>query len=112
MRLEHIDPQCLHIRRWRKGSDVIGGKLRFRKGDIIFGKRRAYQRKLAVAEFDSICSAHALVVRAKPDKVLPEFLPFLRGMKQGQILASTSLNTVRVSSRSASVWAREMKPVS
>jgi restriction endonuclease S subunit len=75
--LEHLDPQCLHIRRWGKGSDVIGGKLRFRKGDIIFGKRRAYQRKVAVAEFSGICSAHALVVRARPDKVLPEFLPFL-----------------------------------
>ena len=75
--LEHLDPQCLHIRRWGKGSDVIGGKLRFQKGDIIFGKRRAYQRKLAVAEFGGICSAHAMVVRARPDKVLPEFLPFL-----------------------------------
>jgi hypothetical protein len=75
--LEHLDPQCLHIQRWGKGSDVTGTKLRFRKGDIIFGRRRAYQRKLAVAEFDGICSAHAMVVRAKPDKVLPEFLPFL-----------------------------------
>ena len=75
--LEHLDPQCLHIRRWGKGSDVIGGKLRFRKGDILFGKRRAYQRKLAVAEFGGICSAHAMVIRARPDKVLPEFLPFL-----------------------------------
>jgi restriction endonuclease S subunit len=75
--LEHLDPQDLHIRRWGKGSDVIGTKLRFRKGDIIFGRRRAYQRKLAVAEFDGICSAHAMVVRAKPEVVLPEFLPFL-----------------------------------
>ena len=75
--LEHLDPQCLHIRRWGKGSDVIGGKLRFSKGDIIFGKRRAYQRKLAVAEFGGICSAHAMVIRAKPDLVLPDFLPFL-----------------------------------
>jgi restriction endonuclease S subunit len=75
--LEHLDPQSLHIRRWGKGSDVIGGKLRFRMGDIIFGKRRAYQRKLAVAEFGGICSAHAMVIRARPDKVLPEFLPFL-----------------------------------
>ena len=75
--LEHLDPQNLHIRRWGKGSDVIGTKLRFRKGDIIFGRRRAYQRKLAVAEFDGICSAHAMVTRAKPDIVLPEFLPFL-----------------------------------
>lgn len=75
--LEHLDPHCLHIRRWGKGSDVTGGKLRFRKGDIIFGKRRAYQRKLAVTEFGGICSAHAMVIRARPDKVLPEFLPFL-----------------------------------
>jgi type I restriction enzyme M protein len=75
--LEHLAPQDLHIRRWGKGSDVIGTKLRFRKGDLIFGRRRAYQRKLAVAEFDGICSAHAMVVRAKPYVVLPEFLPFL-----------------------------------
>jgi len=75
--LEHIDPQSLHLHRWGKGSDVTGTKLRFREGDIIFGRRRAYQRKLAVAEFDGICSAHAMVVRAKPDMVLPEFLPFL-----------------------------------
>jgi type I restriction enzyme S subunit len=75
--LEHIEPQSLHLRRWGKGSDVTGTKLRFRKGDIIFGRRRAYQRKLVVAEFDGICSAHAMVLRAKPDRVLPEFLPFL-----------------------------------
>lgn len=75
--LDDLDPQNLHIRRWGKGSDVIGTKLRFRKGDIIFGRRRAYQRKLAVAEFDGICSAHAMVVRAKPELVLPDFLPFL-----------------------------------
>jgi len=75
--LEHLEPQNLHVRHWGKGSDVIGTKLRFRKGDIIFGRRRAYQRKLAVAEFDGICSAHAMVVRAKPEVVLPKFLPFL-----------------------------------
>jgi type I restriction enzyme M protein len=75
--LDDLDSGSLHIRRWGKGSDVIGTKLRFRKGDIIFGRRRAYQRKLAVAEVDGICSAHAMVVRAKPAVVLPEFLPFL-----------------------------------
>ena len=75
--LDDLDSGSLHIRRWGKGSDVIGTKLRFRKGDIIFGRRRAYQRKLAVAEVDGICSAHAMVVRAKAAVVLPEFLPFL-----------------------------------
>lgn len=75
--LEHLDPDSLKLRRWGTPSDVIGDKLQFRKGDIIFGRRRAYQRKLVVAEFDGICSAHAMVVRANSETVEPEFLPFL-----------------------------------
>jgi len=75
--LEHLDSDKLKVRRWGTPSDVIGDKLRFRKLDIIFGRRRAYQRKLAVAEFDGICSAHAMVVRANAETVDPEFLPFL-----------------------------------
>jgi type I restriction enzyme S subunit len=74
--LEHLDPASLRIHRWGSPSDVEATKLIFRKGDIIFGRRRAYQRKLAVADFDGICSAHAMVLRARPDVVLPEFLPF------------------------------------
>jgi type I restriction enzyme S subunit len=74
--LEHLDSDSLTIRRWGSPSDVAATKLLFRKGDIIFGRRRVYQRKLAVAEFDGICSAHAMVLRAKPDFVLDEFLPF------------------------------------
>lgn len=50
--LEHIDPDCLHLSR----HGLEGTKLRFYKGDIIFGRRRAYQRKVAYAEFDGICS--------------------------------------------------------
>lgn len=75
--LEHLDPKSLKIRRWGFPEDVESTKLRFQPGDIIFGKRRAYQRKLAVADFEGICSAHAMVLRAKPAVVLPEFLPFL-----------------------------------
>ncbi len=52
--LEHLDPQCLHIRRGGKGSDVTGTNQRFRNGAIIFGRRHANQRKTAVAEFDII----------------------------------------------------------
>jgi type I restriction enzyme, S subunit len=74
--LEHLDPESLKLRRWGSPADVIGQKLKFWKGDIIYGKRRAYQRKLAVADFDGICSAHAMVLRAKPDVILPELLPF------------------------------------
>lgn len=74
--LEHLDADSLRIRRWGEITDVESTKLRFQPGDIIFGKRRVYQRKLAVADFEGICSAHAMVLRARSDVVLPEFLPF------------------------------------
>ena len=74
--LEHLDSDSLAIRRWGSPTDVTATKLRFRKGDIIFGRRRVYQRKLAVADFDGICSAHAMVLRAKSPAVVSEFLPF------------------------------------
>jgi len=74
--LEHLDADSLRIRRWGEITDVESTKLRFQPGDIIFGKRRVYQRKLAVADFEGICSAHAMVLRAKANVVLPGFLPF------------------------------------
>ncbi|MGB3466620.1 MAG: restriction endonuclease subunit S, partial [Cyclobacteriaceae bacterium] len=41
-----------------------------------FGKRRAYQRKAAVADFKGICSAHAFVLRAIPEVIEPRLFPF------------------------------------
>ena len=75
--LEHLDSDSLKIKRHGVPSDVKGQKLLVRKGQIIFGKRRAYQRKVAVADWDCICSAHAMVLEAIPEKILPKFLPFL-----------------------------------
>lgn len=74
--LEHLDSDSLKIRRWGTPEDVEAQKLRFRRGDIIFGKRRAYQRKVGVAEFDGICSAHAFVFRGNEKCIVPELLPF------------------------------------
>lgn len=74
--LEHLDTDSLKIRRWGTPDDVEATKLRFKTGDIIFGRRRVYQRKVGVAEFDGICSAHAMVVRAKEETVEKDFLPF------------------------------------
>src|SRR5581483_8994611 len=74
--LEHLDSDSLRIRRWGTPDDVEAQKLRFRKGDIIFGKRRAYQRKVGVADFDGICSAHAFVFRGNSKHIVPELLPF------------------------------------
>ena len=74
--LEHLDADSLRIRRWGDPREVESTKLRFQPDDIIFGKRRVYQRKVAVADTEGICSAHAMVLRAKPGRVLPAFLPF------------------------------------
>ncbi len=75
--LEHMDTGSLHVRRWGSEADLKGRKLKMRKGDILFAKRNAYLRRVAIAPHDGFFSAHGMILRAKPDKVLPEFLPFL-----------------------------------
>ena len=74
--LEHIDSECLTITRW--GSDVAptGEKLIMHKGDVLFGKRRAYQRKVGIAPFDGIFSAHGMVLRPQTDVIDEKFFPF------------------------------------
>lgn len=74
--LEHIDANDIHIRRKGVPSDVKGGKLRCYPGDVIFGKRRAYQRKAAIVDFEGICSAHAFVLRANPEIIDSKLFPF------------------------------------
>jgi len=74
--LEHLDPDNLVIARTGIPDDVIGTKLKIYKGDIIFGKRRAYQRKVAVSHFDGIASAHSMILRANEDNIEKDFLPF------------------------------------
>jgi restriction endonuclease S subunit len=74
--LEHLDTDDLIIRRKGKPEDVIGTKLKIYKGDIIFGKRRAYLRKVGVSDFDGIVSAHSMVLRANEQYIEKEFLPF------------------------------------
>lgn len=75
MGLEHLDSGSLKVTRY--GSEVapIGEKLIMRKGDVLFGKRRAYQKKVAIAPFDGIFSAHGMVLRPKEDVIDKEFFP-------------------------------------
>lgn len=67
--LEHLDSGTLKVTRF--GSEVapIGEKLVMHKGDVLFGKRRAYQKKVALAPFDGIFSAHGMVLRPKEDVI-------------------------------------------
>ncbi|MEL7532952.1 MAG: restriction endonuclease subunit S [Bacteroidota bacterium] len=74
--LEHLDGESIHIKKYGTPEDVKGQKLRCYPGDVIFGKRRAYQRKAAIVDFEGICSAHAMVLRANPEVIDPKLFPF------------------------------------
>lgn len=73
--LEHLDSGSLKVTRY--GSEVapIGDKLVMKKGDVLFGRRRAYQKKVAIAPFDGIFSAHGMVLRPRTDVIDKDFFP-------------------------------------
>lgn len=76
--LEHIDPENLHIHRWNNISEGTSFTRKFVPGQTLFGKRRAYQRKVAYAEFTGICSGDILTFEPKDRNILlPELLPFI-----------------------------------
>ena len=74
--LEHLIPEEITLIAWDEGSENTFTKI-FRKGDVLFGRRRAYLKKAAVAPFDGICSGDITVIQAKEGEILPELLPFV-----------------------------------
>lgn len=76
--LEHLEPGDLRIRRWGNVADGVTFTTLFKPGQVLFGKRRAYQRKVAVADFSGVCSGDIYVLESKDaDTLLPELLPFI-----------------------------------
>ena len=75
--LEHLDPRDLRIRSWGSIADGTTFTRVFRAGQVLFGKRRAYQRKAAVPDFDGVCSGDIYVFAANEKRLIPELLPFL-----------------------------------
>lgn len=74
--LEHLIPQELTFSTYDVDTDNTFTKM-FHKGQILFGRRRAYLKKAAVAEFDGICSGDITVIEAIPGKVDKNLLPFI-----------------------------------
>ena len=68
--LEHLDPENLHIRRWNSYEDATSFSRKFVPGQTLFGKRRAYQRKVAYAEFEGICSGDILTFESRERNIL------------------------------------------
>lgn len=75
--MEHLEPGSLHVRKWGNVADGTTFTRRCRPGQVLFGKRRAYQRKVAVAEFDAVVSGDIYVMAPKDDRLIPELLPYL-----------------------------------
>ncbi|CAH0168577.1 restriction endonuclease subunit S [Plantibacter cousiniae (nom. nud.)] len=75
--MEHMDPAELGIQRWGDIADGTTFTRRVRPGQTLFGKRRAYQRKVAYATFDAICSGDIYTFEANETRMLGDFLPFI-----------------------------------
>lgn len=74
--LENIEPEKLQLQGFGLVANGTTFTKRFAKGDVLFGKRRAYLKKVAIADFDGICSGDILVIRAKAKKMLQGLLPY------------------------------------
>ncbi len=75
--LEHLEPGDLKIRGWGDIADGTTFTNVFKPGQVLFGKRRAYQRKVAIADFSGVCSGDIYVLEPKGGDLLPELLPFI-----------------------------------
>jgi type I restriction enzyme S subunit len=76
--LEHLEPGDLRIRSWGSVVDGVTFTSVFQSGQVLFGKRRAYQRKVALADFSGVCSGDIYVLETKDAQVLlPALLPFI-----------------------------------
>ena len=78
---EHMDSSNIHItRRGRfSESDVGPAFIRlFRPGHVLYGSRRTYLRKVAVADFEGITSNTTFVLETKDsNRLLQELLPYI-----------------------------------
>lgn len=76
--LEHLEPGDLRIRSWGNVADGVTFTSVFKPGQVLFGKRRAYQRKVAVADFSGVCSGDIYVFECiEANVLLPDLLPFI-----------------------------------
>lgn len=82
---EHMDTDDLGIRRWGDiGDNYLGPAfhMRFKPGQVLYGSRRTYLRKVAVPDFEGICANTTFVLEPHdPEVLLPELLPFIMQTK-------------------------------
>lgn len=75
--LEHLEPESLIISSWGFIKDGTTFTKLFYPGQVLFGKRRSYQKKAAVANFKGVCSGDILVLEANEEIILKDLLPYI-----------------------------------
>lgn len=63
--LEHLEPGTGRLSNEPFESEQAATKSVFRRGDVLFGKLRAYLRKFWLAEVDGVCSTEIWVLRSR-----------------------------------------------
>jgi len=74
---ENLESEDFKIRSWGTvGQDFLGPAfhVRFEPGDILYGSRRTYLRKVSLADFEGVCANTTFVVKAKGDILLQGLL--------------------------------------
>jgi len=66
--LEHMPRKSIALSDWGKAGQVQSTKLRFRRGEILFGKIRPYFHKVGIAPVDGVCSSDAIVIVPKKEE--------------------------------------------
>lgn len=77
---EHMGSEDLHLREWGELTDEYLGPAfirKFEKGDILYGSRRTYLRKVVIAPFSGITSNTTFVAKANEEKIDKRLLPFV-----------------------------------
>ena len=81
LKVEHMDAESLHIKRWssQENGDEINPTFYkiFRKGQVLFPTRNPHLRRTALASFDGVCGEKTLTLKSNDELILPAFLPFL-----------------------------------
>jgi type I restriction enzyme S subunit len=65
--LEHMPRRSITLNEWGRAEEVTSTKLRYRAGDILFGKIRPYFHKVGIALTDGVTSSDAIVLRPSAD---------------------------------------------
>lgn len=89
LELEDIEQATGKILGYRNTSEVASAVMKFKKGDVLFGKLRPYLEKYYLADIDGLCTGEILAI--EPKRVYGNFLNYFVGspnfIKQCNVLA-------------------------